>query len=152
MAKLILASVFCIFLLVKGIEAGEVAAGESCDGLTTTCIGGAYCEGTTCKIKVAQTCVSGSTNNCILHASCPTSGDNLNKCTCDVGYTANNDKTVCATTPSCRTPWSEWSSCPSCDAFSTRSRKCDTYNSDCDCSIAVQRENRDCECSSSSTQ
>ncbi|XP_070175797.1 prion-like-(Q/N-rich) domain-bearing protein 25 [Littorina saxatilis] len=96
MAKLILGSVLCIFLLVKGIEAGEVAAGESCDGSATTCKDTDYCENDVCKIKVAQTCVSGSSpHNCILHAECPTSGDNLNKCTCDNDYTANTLETVC---------------------------------------------------------
>ncbi|KAK7094385.1 uncharacterized protein [Littorina saxatilis] len=91
MAKLILASVLCIFLLVKGTEAQ--AAGVAC-GTDNKCDDGATCEGTTCKHLVGKQCTTGADANCLNAAECFGVGS-LAVCTCKNNVLPSTDRTKC---------------------------------------------------------
>ncbi|XP_070176047.1 prion-like-(Q/N-rich) domain-bearing protein 25 [Littorina saxatilis] len=93
MAKLILASVLCIFLLVKGTEAQ--APGEDC-GTADACDPGATCETPKCMANLGQTC--SDTIDCVTGATCEDTTCKKNAGTSDC---TDSGTTLCVSTATC---------------------------------------------------
>ncbi|XP_076450389.1 uncharacterized protein LOC143286637 [Babylonia areolata] len=79
----------------------KVDVGGDCSGTASThCTTDTTCDSDLCKLKEGVTCTPGANANCLAHSTCkdPAGGTSY-VCSCDDGYTANTEKTLCSGGP-----------------------------------------------------